>query len=117
MAENKECPYVETRLEITTKIKTLEKDMVKVSDDICDIRKRIEIFNEEINEKVERVLDCLNNITSRNGIQDRDINMIMEEIKERKNLNRWTADKVITILTSILSPLLVALLLAFFKAR
>jgi Mg2+ and Co2+ transporter CorA len=115
--DNKECPYIETRLEINNRIKGIEKDLTTISSEVKVINAHLNNITKEMNEKIERILDCLNTMTTRNGIQDRDINTIMEELRERKNLNRWTADKVITILTSILSPLLVALLLAFFKAR
>ncbi|MCS7241834.1 hypothetical protein [Candidatus Caldatribacterium sp.] len=113
MIESRECPYTETRLAFNTRLTALEKEVAGLCQELSEYRKEWRESLRDITERLEDISATLTTLSTRNSIQDKDIHFIQEELKEKRVLNRWTADKVITILSSIFSPVLVSVLVYY----
>jgi septal ring factor EnvC (AmiA/AmiB activator) len=110
--DSKVCPYIETRLSIETRVASLEKEVSRLCKEASNYSAILEQNLKQIYDKLEKINDNVINLSNKNSIQDKDITFLQDELRERRNLNRWTADKVVAVLSSILSPILVAVILS-----
>ncbi len=112
MLESRECPYTETRLSVNTRITTLETNFQNLCRDLWEQREELRQEIHKLAERIEKIGETVSALYTKNNIQDNTINSIQTAIKEKEMVNRWTIDKIITIISSILSPIIVSLIVS-----
>ena len=106
MPERDECPYTKTRLEITTKIVELEKEM----EALCHEYEKLREDNKEIKGKLDSILTIITDLRLSNGKQNDRIENLEELYEETKRGRVWVAERIFQILSPFIASLLVYLI-------
>jgi len=106
MPERDECPYTKTRLELTTKIVELEKEM----EALCNEYEKLREDNREIKGKLDSILTIITDLRLSNGKQNDRIETLEELYEESRRGRIWAAERVFQIISPFIASLLVYLL-------